>query len=268
MTKKRFLNKKVSLFTFIAGVLVFSSNAFCAGNYSSGGSPGNYQETSQEKGSYNDRTTKGFDPNTIQCTDSSDGLTKYLNEIIGYVVDGTCSWGSTSTPWFADPTFDTQKGNNVTPGGSGATLGQTATTTVSEPHFSIKYFNAPSAENTTATSGVTSGPSGNLRSQHNEFGFEVVVDKKTDPLEPYYLKFSIPNITVDSTQSGTTGEMSGIANGEYVKEITEMNPNNPGVFYRYTVTGTFTSESNSFTSTNCTSGCTEDTEEQYRANWP
>ncbi|MBI5192662.1 MAG: hypothetical protein HZA08_04360 [Nitrospirae bacterium] len=259
MTKKQFLKGNLGICSLLAGMLFFSSNAFCAGNYTAGGSPDNYQETTIQKGTYNDRATKGFDPTTIVCVDANGN---------GWIDQGECSWGSTSTPWFADPALDTQKGNNVTPGGSSASLGQTTTTTVSEPHFKLNYFNAPSAANTTATSGVTSGPSGNLRAQHNEFGFEVVVDKKTDPLEPYYLKFSVPNITVDSTQSSTTGDMTGTAAGEYAKEITEMNPNNPGVFYRYTVTGTFTSESNSFTSSTCTSGCTNDNEAQWRAQWP
>ena len=258
MTKKRFLKGNLGICSLLAGVLFFSSNAYCAGNYSSGGSPDNNQETSQENGTYNDRTTKGFDPSTIVCVDANGN---------GWTDQGECTWGSTSTPWFADTSLDTQKGNNVQPGGSGASIGQTATTTVSEPHFTIKYFNEPSAPNTTATSGVTSGTTGNLRSQHNEFGFEVVVDKKTDPLEPYYLKFSVPYVTVDSTQSTTTGDMTGLASGEYAKEITEMNPNNPGVFYRYTVTGTYTSSGGSFSST-CTTGCTEDNEFQWRANWP
>lgn len=260
MTKNQFLKENVSLCTLIAGLLFFSSNAYCASKYTAGGTPDNYQETTQQKGSYNDRATKGFDPATIVCVDANGN---------GYFDQGECSWGSTSTPWFSDPAMDTQKGKNLIPGSSSASLGQTASSTVSEPHFVIKYFNAPSAPDTTATSGVTSGTSGNLRAQHNEFGFEVVVDKKTDPLEPYYLKFSVPYATVDSTQSTSTGDMTGLASGEYAKEVTEMNPNNPGVFYRYTITGTYTSTGNSFSSSsNCTTGCTTDNEAQWRAQWP
>ena len=105
---------------------------------------------------------------------------------------------------------------------------------------------------------MTSQPTGSLREQHNEFGFEVVIDKKTDPLEPYYMKFYIPYTTVDSTQttgSDTGGGMVGNATGIYAKEVTEMDQNNPGVFYRYTVTGTFTSTGSSYSSSDsCVSG--------------
>lgn len=222
---------------------------------------GGYNESSVESGTYNDRTTKGFDPATITCADTNGN---------GVIDQGECSWGSTSTPWSSDPSKSTDKGANVTPGGSGATLGQTATQTVQDsPHFSIKFFNAPSAPGTTATTGVTSSPSAGLRTQHNEFGFEVVIDKKTDPLEPYYQKFYIPYTTVDSTQASTTGDMSGNATGIYSKEVTEMSPNNPGVYNRYTVTGTFTSTGNSYSSnSNCTTGCTTDNEGQWRSQWP
>ena len=127
----------------------------------------------------------------------------------------------------------------------------------------------PIPPNTTATSGVTSTTSAGLRTQHNEFGFEVVVDKKTDPLEPYYLKFIVPYNTVDSTQSDTTGDMTGNATGIYSKEVTEMDPNNPGVFYRYTITGTYTSTGNSYTSSSsCDTGCTSDSEGEWRSQWP
>ncbi|MBI5038850.1 MAG: hypothetical protein HZC13_03665 [Nitrospirae bacterium] len=222
---------------------------------------GGYDESSVEKATYNDRTTKGFDPSTITCTDSNGN---------GWIDQGECSWGDTSTPWSPDPSKSTEKGVNVIPGGSGAALGQTATTTIQDgPHFTTKYYNAPSAPNTTATTGVTSSPSGNLRAQHNEFGFEVTVDKKTDPLEPYYQKFYIPYVTVDSTQADTTGNMTGTATGIYSKEVTEMDPNNPGVFYRYTVTGTYTSTGNSYSSSSsCDTGCTSDSEGQWRSQWP
>lgn len=244
----------------ILPLLFFGSTAMAAGSYSSGGSPDNIQQTSQEQGTYNDRTVKGFDPANITCTDS-DGN--------GWISQGECSWGNTSTPWFPDPAFDTQKGAGVTSGGSGSALGQTATTTIGEPHFYVRYYNAPSAPNTTATSGVTSNLSAGLREQHNEFGFEVVVDKKTDPLEPYYLKFYIPYTTVDSTQVDTTGDMTGNATGTYSKEITEMDPNNPGVFNRYTITGTFTSTGGTYTSSSsCDTGCTSDGEGQWRSQWP
>jgi len=229
-------------------------------SYGADGSPNVNQQTSQERSAYNDRSLRGFDPASITCTDS-DGN--------GWISQGECSWGSTSTPWFSDPALDTQQGNGVTPGGSGAALGQTATTVVSAPHFSVKYYNAPSAPGTTATSGVTSSPSAGLRAQHNEFGFEVVVDKKTDPLEPYYLKFYVPYYTVDSTQEASTGGMTGAAAGIYSKEITEMDPNNPGVFNRYTITGTFTSTSGAYNaSSNCNTGCTSDGEWGWRSQWP
>ena len=221
---------------------------------------GTIQQTNSEKGTYNDRSTKGFDPTTITCTDLNGN---------GWTDQGECSWGDTSTPWFPNASVDTQKGSGVIPGGSSSALGQTATITVSEPHFTIKYYNAPSAPNTTATYGVTSTASAGLRTQHNEFGFEVVVDKKTDPLEPYYLKFIVPYNTVDSTQSDTTGDMTGNATGIYSKEVTEMDPNNPGVFYRYTITGTYTSTGNSYTSSSsCDTGCTSDSEGEWRSQWP
>jgi len=241
----------------------------CLSIYDSANADGNNQLTTSEKGTYcangfdpvnNVPCANGFDPANITCTDQNGN---------GWIDQGECSWGDTSTAWIPNPAVDTQKGNGVVAGGSGAALGQTSTTLVSEPHFSVKYYNAPVAPGTTATSGVTSQPSGNLTSQHNEFGFEVVVDKKTDPLEPYYLKFSIPYTTVDSTQSSVDGSMTGNATGIYSKEITEMDPNNPGVFYRYTVTGTFTSTGNSYSSSsNCVTGCTTDEEASWRAQWP
>ena len=239
-------------FSLLFVLLFLSSSAMAEGGYN---------ESSVNSGTYNDRTTKGFDPATITCTDSNG------NNMID---SGECSWGSTSTPWSPNASQSTDKGANVTPGGSSAALGQTATQTIQDgPHFSIKYFNAPLAPNTTATTGVTSSSSAGLRTQHNEFGFEVVIDKKTDPLEPYYQKFYIPYATVDSTQTDTTGDMSGNATGIYSKEITEMDPNNPGVFNRYTVTGTYTSTGSSYSSnSNCTIGCTTDNEGQWRSQWP
>ncbi len=242
----------------------------------------NSMETQQQNGTYNERGTRGFDPDNITCIDSSDGQRKKLSEITGWAVEGSCSWGSTSTPWFANPAVDTQKGTGLIPGGSGATIGQTATMTIKDgPHFTTRYFNAPSASST--TSGMTSNPvAGNLREQHNEFGFEVVVDKKTDPLEPYYLRFYIPysvdstqNTTGDPAQNITPGDMSGDATGNYLKEITEMDPNNPGVFNRYTITGTFTSTGDSYTyGSSCETGCTTDPEGpgadgwRERMSWP
>jgi len=252
--------KRLQGFVLSVLLLFVSAPAMAAGSYSSEGSPDAIQETTQEKGTYNDRTSKGFDPATITCTDLNGN---------GWTDQGECSWGDTSTPWFPNASVDTQKGSGVIPGGSSAALGQTATTVVNEPHFTIKYYNAPSAPNTTATSGVTSTSSAGLRDQHNEFGFEVVVDKKTDPLEPYYLKFVVPYNTVDSTQVDTTGDMTGNATGIYSKEVTEMDPNNPGVFYRYTITGTYTSTGNSYTSSSsCETGCTTDSEGQWRSQWP
>jgi len=263
---------KLNLAAFILMCFVITDTAGAAGSYSSATSPESYQQTTVSNGTYcakgvNPTTgmpcTTGFDPANITCTDQNGN---------GWIDQGECSWGDTSTPWFSDPALDTQKGSGVTPGGSGTALGQTSMTLVSEPHFSVRYYNAPLAPGTTATSGVTSQPSGSLREQHNEFGFEVVVDKKTDPLEPYYLKFSIPYTTVDSTQStqaGTEGNMAGNATGIYSKEITEMDPNNPGVFYRYTVTGTYTSTGNSYSSSsNCETGCTTDEEASWRSQWP
>ncbi len=248
-------------FTLALLFLFFNASAMAAGSYiPDGPSPDTAQETRVEQGTYNDRAIKGFDPANITCTDSNGN---------GWIDQGECSWGDTSTPWFPNAAVDTQKGSGVIPGGSGALLGQTATTTVIQPHFSARYYNAPSAPNTTATFGVTSSPSGGLRAQHNEFGFDVVVDKKTDPLEPYYLKFYIPYTTVDSTQVDTTGTMTGNATGVYSKEVTEMDPNNPGVFNRYTITGTYTSTGNAYTSgSNCDTGCTTDTEGQWRSQWP
>lgn len=256
MNNKLLLTRKLRIYFITAGILSLCANAYAAGE----GSPDNYQQTTVDNGTYNDRATKGFDPANIVCVDANGN---------GWIDQGECTWGSTSTPWFANAALDTQKGNGVIPGGSNASMGQTVSTTVSEPHFTIKYFNAPSAPNTTATSGVTSSSSAGLRAQQNEFGFEVVIDKKTDPLEPYYLKFSIPYTTVNSTQSATTGDMTGNASGIYAKEVTEMDPNNPGVFYRYTVTGTYTSTGNSYSSSsNCTTGCVTDNESQWRSNWP
>lgn len=206
--------------------------------------------------------TKGFNPDNITCTDSNGD---------GWTSSDECSWdGSTSIPLFEIQGLNTQNGSGIIPGGSGASLGQTATQTIEDgPHFTIKYYNAPSAPGTTATDGVTSSSSAGLRAQHNEFGFEVVVDKKTDPLEPYYLKFYIPYTTVDSTQTETTGDITGNATGIYSKEITEMNPNNPGVFDRYTVTGTYTSTGSSYSaSSGCDTGCTSDEEWYWRSQWP
>ncbi|MDD5435423.1 MAG: hypothetical protein PH343_08345 [Nitrospira sp.] len=243
------------MYFLTGGILLLNVDVYADGV----GTPA-YNQTTNEKGTYNDRTTKGFDPANIVCVDSNGN---------GWIDQGECSWGSTSTPWLPDPSMDTQKGSGVIPGGSSAALSQTSTTAVSEPHFALTYFNAPSAPSTTATTGVTSSSSAGLRTQHNEFGFEVVIDKKTDPLEPYYMKFSVPYTTVDSTQSDTTGSMTGNATGVYTKDVTEMDPNNPGVFNRYTVTGTYTSTGNSYSSSSgCTTGCTTDNEAQWRSTWP
>lgn len=251
---------KSSLFTLPLVLFFLSGTVLVEESYSADGSPESSQQTSSEEGTYNDRSLRGFDPANITCTDS-DGN--------GWIGQGECSWGDTSTPWFPNQAINTQQGAGVIPGGSGAALGQTAAITVSEPHFTVRYYNAPSAPGTTATSGVTSSPSAGLREQHNEFGFEVAVDKKTDPLEPYYLKFYIPYTTVDSTQVESTGDMTENATGAYSKEITEMDPNNPGVFNRYTITGTFTSTGGAYTSSSsCETGCTSDDEGQWRAQWP
>lgn len=211
--------------------------------------------------------TPGFDPSTITCLDSNGN---------NMMDPGECSSEDTSSPWFLNPDANNQKGVGVIPGGSAATLGQTAYMTIVEPHFVVKFFNAPSAPDTTYTFGVISTPSGNLREQHNEFGFEVIIDKKTDPLEPYYLKFYVPYSTVDSAQVSDTGEITlspdcdGTveACGIYSKEITEMDPSNPGVFNRYTITGTFTSTGTNYTTgSTCETGCTTDDESYWRADW-
>lgn len=243
----------LSLYILAMFSLSMSVTAMAAGS-------NNIQQTVQENGAYNERSIRGFDPANITCNDANGD---------GMMSQDECSWGDTSTPWFQHPELNTQYGAGVIPGGSGAQLEQSADITIGEPHFAVRFYNVPSAPDTTATSGVTSGPSGNLRAQHNEFGFEVVVDKKTDPLEPYYLKFYIPYTTVDSTQD-SGGVMSGNASGTYYKEITEMNPMNPGVFNRYTVTGTFTSTGDgSYNATSsCESGCTSDEEWSWRSQWP
>ena len=189
----------------------------------------------------------------------------------GWIDQGECSWGDTSTQWFSDPASDTQKGNGVIAGGSGAALGQTAAMLIEEPHFRVRYYNAPSAPGTTATSGMTSRPSGSLRGQHNEFGFEVVIDKKTDPLEPYYMKFYIPYTTVDSTQStpDSGGVMVGNATGIYSQEITEMDLTIP-VFLQIYSDRDIHEYGNSYsTSSSCETGCTSDEESTWRSgHWP
>ena len=245
-----------SLPVFLSLIFMLNSTPVMAeGSFSIGDTDDNILQTDQEQGTYNDRTTKGFDPSTITCTDSNGN---------GWIDQGECSWGDTSSPWFADSNFDTQYGNSLIPGGSSASMGQTANMTIGEPHFTMRFFNAPSAPNTTYTSGTTSNPSGSLRDQHNEFGFEVVVDKKTDPLEPYYMRFYVPYTTVESTQTDTTGDMTGDATGIYSREVTEMDPNNPGVFNRYVITGTYTSNGSNYTSgSDCETGCT-----YYDPQWP
>ena len=253
---------KIWALVIISVLVIFNSSAVLAES----------EQVDRHIGTYNDRTVKGFDPASITCTDQNGN---------GWIDQGECSWGDTSTPWFADPASDTQNGNGVIAGGSGAALGQTATMLIKEPHFKVSYYNSPSAPGTTATSGMTSQPSGSLREQHNEFGFEVVVDKKTDHLEPYYMKFYIPYTTVDSAQDLTTGDMATnpdctgpvgtMSCGTYSKEITEMDPNNPGVFYRYTVTGTFTNNGTDY-SYGCDptldQDCTVDQETDWRSSWP
>jgi len=229
------------------------------GTYTTVPVPNHYQETNIQKGTFNDRTVRGFDPSNITCSDSN---------MDGMISQGECSWGDTSTPWFPNPAVNTQFGSGVIPGGGDAQLEQSADVTIGEPHFRVRFFNTPSAPDTTANAGVSSKPSGNLRTQHNEFGFEVVIDKKNDPLEPYYLRFFVPYTTVDSSQDNQ-GNMSGSATGTYYKEITEMNPMHPGVFNRYTITGTFTSTGSSYNaSSNCDMGCTSDNEWSWRSNWP
>src|SRR3990172_5217688 len=68
---------------------------------------GTIQQTNLEKGTYNDRSTKGFDPATITCTDLNGN---------GWTDQGESSWGDTSTPWFPNASVDTQKGSGVIPG--------------------------------------------------------------------------------------------------------------------------------------------------------
>jgi hypothetical protein len=253
-------------FLFSVLCIAFSFNAY-AGDFV--GSNQDMQST-KETGAHcingfdpvnNISCSTGFDPARLSCADPNGN---------GLIDPGEC-W-NTSVPAFPNQGVDTRMGNGVIMGGSGAALGQTATQTINDgPHFTTKFYNAPSATGTTYTSGVTSTPSASLREQHNEFGFEVVIDKKTDPLEPYYLKFYIPYTTVDSTQLDTTGEMSGVATGTYSKEITEMDPNNPGVFNRYTITGNFRSNGAN-SSYGCdptkTPDCSVDVEGSWRSNWP
>src|SRR3972149_6513003 len=66
---------------------------------------------------FNDRSVRVFDPANITCTDSNGN---------GWIDQGECSWGDTSTPCFSDPASDTQQGNGVVAGGGGAALGQSA----------------------------------------------------------------------------------------------------------------------------------------------
>ncbi len=254
--KKKTLFITSCLFVYIGAVATI---ARAGGTFTSTAVPNHYQETNIQKGTFNDRALKGFDPANITCSDSN---------MDGMIGQNECSWGDTSTPWFPNSSVNTQFGSGVIPGGSSAQLEQSADVTIGEPHFRVKFFNTPSAPDTTSTAGVSSSPSGSLRAQHNEFGFEVVIDKKNDPLEPYYLKFFVPYTTIDSSQDNQ-GNMAGSATGTYYKEITEMNPMNPGVFNRYTVTGTFTSTGSSYSaSSNCDTGCTSDNEWSWRSNWP
>src|SRR3972149_4923000 len=150
---------------------------------------GTIQQTNLEKGTYNDRSTKGFDPATITCTDLNGN---------GWTDQGECSWGDTSTPWFPNASVDTQMGSGVIPGGSSAALGQTATTVVSEPHFTIKYYNAPSAPGTTATEGVTSTSSAGLRTPKFSEDGPVVLFAPSDIGGTSLDSDPVPYNTVDS----------------------------------------------------------------------
>src|SRR3972149_7767090 len=146
------------LFLLCASFAV-TDTARAEGSYSSPTSPETYQHTSVSNGNYCAKgvdpttglpCTNGFDPANISCTDQNGN---------GWIDQGECSWGDTSTPWIPNPAVDTQKGNGVVAGGSGAELGQTATMLIKEPHFKVSYYNSPSAPGTTATSGMTSQPS-------------------------------------------------------------------------------------------------------------
>jgi hypothetical protein len=105
-----------------------------------------------------------------------------------------------------------------------------------------------------------------LRDLHNEYGFDIVVDKKMDPLEPYYQRFQ-ENYAVDSQQD-VNGNMVGQADVNYEKIVTEEDPMNPGVFNRYTVTGTATSNGGTGTYTSqCQTNCVTDPETDWSHPW-
>ena len=194
----------------------------------------------------------GIDPST-DCSDM-DG-----NGMITHDECGDRDWSWTAMDPQIPAAFNNQNGAGVPAGNSPARVSQDGETRVTqEPHFSLSFYNRPSAPGTTASAGYTSTGDGSLRAHHNEFGFDIVVDKKNDPLEPYYLRFTIPYFAVDST-TDVNGDMIGEASITYEKIVVEQDPDQPGVFHRYTVTGTATSSgtTGSWSST-CVSGCPTD----------
>ncbi|MBI5197766.1 MAG: hypothetical protein HZA19_04065, partial [Nitrospirae bacterium] len=78
---------------------------------------------------------------------------------------------------------------------------------------------------------------------------------------------TIPYYSVDS-QTDANGNMVGQADVSYEKIVTEEDPANPGVFNRYTVTGTATSGGMTGNySSQCDSGCTTDPETGWSHPW-
>lgn len=172
-----------------------------------------------------------------------------------------------------------QAGGSMKAGSSSADIGMDVTQVALSPHFIMKFFNTPCPDaklwgapcTSVSPQGYTSSLVGNLRDSHNEFGFEIIIDKKTDPLDPYYQEFDIFYIVDYANDS--TGDLYGDANIYYEKRVTEMDVSmiemgGGPVFNTYTVTGTATSNGG-YTPTNwnaaCQTGCTSDPE---TSNWP
>jgi hypothetical protein len=203
----------------------------------------------------NDRTPgRGIDP-SISCVDANgDG-------VIGANECGGRDWSWTTLDPQVPIGVNTQNGTGVPSGSSSATFNQDANQSISvTPHLTVRYYNQKSAPSTTATAGVTSTGTSASRTQHNEYGFEIIVDKKNDPLEPYYQRFAMPYYAVDS-QTDANGNMVGQASVTYEKTVTEMDPSNPGVYNRYTVTGTASSSgATGAYSSQCESGCPTDSQ--------
>jgi hypothetical protein len=194
----------------------------------------------------------GIDPATA-CTDTNLDGTITFDECSGR------DWGWTATDPQIPAAVNNQNGATVSAGSSTAAIGQTATQDItSGPHLTVRYYNAPLKPLTPATTGYSATSTGAVTNHHNEYGFEIIVDKKTDPLEPYYQRFAIPFFSVDS-QTDANGNMIGPASVSYEKVVTESDPSTPGVYNRYTVTGTATSAgSTGAYSSQCESGCPTD----------